>query len=235
MKTNLLKSFCSLLLVLIMVPGCKKSSDTNPSLQYQSPSIATDQGIIQIPSKLSSSTDVNAQVVVGYMDVANAFSSYSSLFSVPGSATQSTASSSGLVYSWTYGNESVKLTYNDDGTNRTWTWYVNNSKYMDCKEADNSKSGSFNVYDYENGGSAILVYNWNKDSSNIYETLKIADSETYFFKITASLDNKSGLFDVYDGSSDTALNTAEVKWNSDGSGNWWIIEDSTKYSGSWTK
>jgi hypothetical protein len=234
MKTNLQNLFFSLCLVLGVFSGCKKNTDNSPSQQYQAPSIATNQVIVQVPSKLSSSTDANAQTAAVYMEVANAFSAYSAYFTVPGNAIQSTTKSSDIVYTWTYGEVTVKLTYNDDGTNKTWIWYINNSKYMDCQESDQGKSGSFNVYDYINGGVAILVYNWNKDASNIYETLKIVDSDTYYFKITASLDNKSGQFDVYDGSGDAGTNFIEVIWNINGSGNWWVIEDGTKYSGSWT-
>jgi len=234
MKTNLVKSFCTLVLILIAISGCKKSSDDTPEDQYQSPSLATNQVVIEVPSKLLASNDPHAQTAAGFMAMANAFSGYSAFFSVPNNATQSTTKSSGTIYTWSYGGTTVKLTYNDDGINRTWTWYLNNVKYMDCQEALLSNSGSFNVYDVDNGGAVVLVYNWSQTGTLVNATMKIIGSTTYFLKISSSINGNSGTFDMYEGASDAGFHFINVTWLVNGSGTWWINYDGILYSGSWT-
>jgi hypothetical protein len=234
MKTNLLKSVCVLFLVLVAVSGCKKDDET-PSNSYQAPSLATNIKVVEVPSKLSSSSDAHAQIAAGYMNMANAFSAYTAYFTVPSNAVQSKTKSSGTVYSWSYGGVTVKLTYNDDGINRNWAWYLNDIKYLDCQESILGKSGSFNVYDIEHPTiGAVLVYNWSQTATNVTATMKMIGSDSYFFKIVSALDGKSGTFDMYEGTSEAGLHFVNVTWLANGSGSWWMIYGEANYSGSWT-
>jgi hypothetical protein len=234
MKTNLLKSSCAILLALLAVTGCKKNSDDTPSNKYQAPSMATSSQVVQVPAKLLSSTDNNAQLAASYMGMANAFAGYSAYFNVPSNAVQSQTKSSGIVYTWSYGGTTVKLTYNDDATNRYWVWYINDVKYMDCQESILGNSGSFNVYDIEKGGTAVIVYTWTKTAGTIVATMKLIGSTSYFFKISASIDSKSGTFDMYEGASESGVHIVNVTWLTNGSGSWWISYGGTSYSGTWS-
>jgi hypothetical protein len=232
MKTNFVKTISVLFLVLSVVTGCKK--DEKPSKQYQAPSIASDYQIVQVPTQLTSSSDYNAQMAGTYMAMANAFAGYSAYFNVPSNAAQSVTKSSGTVYTWSYGGTTVKLTYDEDASYRYWVWYINDVKFMDCKESLLATSGSFNVYDYENGGAAVIVYAWNKTGSAVNATLKlIGSSESYFFKINSSLDGKTGTFDLYEGTSESGIHIVNVTWTLTG-GTWWISYGGETYSGSWT-
>jgi hypothetical protein len=235
MKTNLFKSFCALFLLLAIVSGCKKSSDDQPKAKYLAPSMVADYKVVEIPSKLLESTDPYASVAVGYMSLANAFAGYTAYFNVPDNAVQSRTKSSGTIYTWSYGGTTVKLTYNEDATNRYWVWYINEARFMDCQESIMGKTGSFNIYDYENGGAAVIVYNWSQTATLVNATMKIIDgADSFFFKISASLDNKSGQFDLYEGTSEAGSHIINVTWLANGSGTWWVNYDGTVYSGSWT-
>lgn len=233
MKTNLLKLSVAILTVLLFVTSCKKNSDDTPSTKYQAPSMASSSQVVQVPAKLSSSNDPNAQMAATYMSMTNAFAGYSAYFNVPGNAVQSVTKSSGIVYTWTYGGTTIKLTYNDDATNRYWVWYFNDVKYMECQESISGKNGSLNVYDIEHAGNAVIVYNWNKTATNVEATLKLIGSTSYFFKIVASLDNKSGTFDMYEGTSESGSHIVNVAWLTNGSGSWWISYGGETYSGTW--
>ena len=233
MKTNFLKILSVLFLALFIVTGCKKDKDNTPSVQYQAPSFASNYQVVEVPTQLTSSEDVYAQMAGGYMAMANAFASYSGYFNVPSNAVQSVTKSSGVIYTWSYGGITVKLTFDEDATFRYWVWYINGAKYMDCKESKLADSGSFNVYDIDNGGAAVLVYNWSKTGSAVDVTLKLIGSDSIFFKIHTSLDGKSGTFDLYEGSSESGIHILNVTWNITG-GTWWINLDGETYSGSWT-
>jgi hypothetical protein len=235
MKTNLFKSFGAILLVLIAFSSCKKSSDDKPETTYQAPSMATNAKVVEIPAKLLQSEDPYAGMAASYMSLANAFSGYTSYFNIPENATQSKTKSSGTIYTWSYGGTTVKLTYDEDATNRYWVWYINNVKFMDCQESILGKTGSFRIYDYEHGGAAVIVYNWTQTASVISATMLFVDgSDSLFFKISASLDSKSGQFDLYEGTSEAGNHIANVTWLANGSGTWWVKVDSQTYSGSWS-
>lgn len=224
-----------MLLVLLTVTSCKKSSDSTPAPTYKAPSMATNYQIVQVPTKLASSTDTHAQMAAMYMSMSNAFAGYSSLFNVPSNAVQSQTKASGLVYTWSYGGVTIKLTYTDDATNRHWIWYYNDVKYMECQESLAGNGGSFTIYDIENGSSAVIVYNWTKDATTINQTMKFIDgADSFFFKVSASLDGKSGTFDAYDGPSASSLHIVNVTWLANGTGTWWISYNGQTYSGSWT-
>ncbi|HEX3008478.1 MAG TPA: hypothetical protein VHO90_12780 [Bacteroidales bacterium] len=234
MLTKTIKTIAVLFLALILAWSCKKDEDDTPETKYQAPSLASHYNVIQVPEKLSSSTDQNAQMAAGYMSMANALSGYASFFEVPENATQSKLKSSATVYTWTYDGTTVKLTYNEDATKRYWTWYVNNVKFMDCQELITGNGGSFNVYDVENGGTAVIVYNWEQSATAITSAMKLIGSETYLFETTATLDGKSGKFDMYEGGTTAGLHILNVTWLSNGSGSWWISYGGETYSGNWT-
>lgn len=105
---------------------------------------------------------------------------------------------------------------------------------MDCTESLLGTGGSFNVYDYEHGGAAVLVYVWSKSASSVDVTMKLIGTTSYFFKISSSLDGKSGTFDMYEGTSVAGLHFVNVTWAANGSGTWWISYGGTSYSGTWT-
>jgi hypothetical protein len=234
MKTNCFKFLGILLVAAFALSGCKKDSDDSSNEEYQAPSFASKYQVVEVPAKLSASDDSNAQIAASYMAMANAFSGYSAYFTVPENAVQSKTKSSGTIYTWSYDGTTVKLVYSDDETYRYWAWYINDVKFMDCKEAIGGKSGSFNIYDIERGGVAVIVYNWDQTATIAHATMKLVGEESYFFEISTSLNGESGQFDVYQGASASGSHIANVTWLSNGSGSWWLIGDGTKYSGSWT-
>jgi hypothetical protein len=166
--------------------------------------------------------------------MANAFSGYAAYFNVPSNAVQSKTKSSETLWTWSYGGTTVKVTYSEDASYAYWVWYINNVKFLDCKESKINTSGSFNVYDIEKGGALALAYNWSLSASYVTATMKLIDNTSYFIKINAAVNGSNGTFDMYEGTSDAGFHFLNVTWLANGSGSWWIKTDDETYSGSWT-
>jgi hypothetical protein len=245
-----MKKYYKILLVVlsfavVLLIGCKKDSST-PADTYKKPSITEKTTIITVPEKLSNSTDVHAQMAAGYMNMANAFSSYSALLTPPPNAVKSSLKSSGVTYTWSdsQGNMYI-LTYVESATNYTWTMYIKTTqipktKFIEGQESKDGKSGSLIIYNYSSGISAeqAINCNWTYDSSNNMSFTMILNSgdSGYYMTIDANANN-SGEFVLYIGTSSSGLKVEDIIWNSDGSGTWdvWDTEPPyTKYSGSWT-
>lgn len=232
------------LLVLLMVPSlllvsCKKDKDEPEVPEYKQPLAASRTEVVVIPEGLQAKADegdLNASIAVMYMGMANAISSFGSSFTVPTDAQIEGKKGSSVVYHWSYGGYSYWMTFTEYADKYTWEYeyeFPNYPRftYILAEEMKDGKSGGWTIYDPENSAETIWTYTWSVNSSNTFTadlTWNAGENETSSFNVVANANN-SGSFKFYE----VSVLQAEVNWNADGSGTFWLIGPPA-FSGSWT-
>jgi len=229
----------AMLAVVLLQVSCKKDEEpTSPD--YKQPSAASRTEVVTIPDglqeKADAGTDLGAIMAVSYMGLANAISSFGSTFALPEGAEVQGKKSDGTIYYWSYSGYSYWMTYNELSDRYTWTYDYelpgsSRFTYISAEELKTGKAGSLTIYNPEAPSEYIWTYNWSINASNAF----LADLEWYdgddesSFNVVSNADH-SGSFKYYIAS---VLN-AEILWNADGSGTYWIIGDDNGIEGSWT-
>ena len=238
-----------LLLMVILVPAfflvsCKKDDDKPEGVEYKQPSAASRGEVVTIPEGLQAraelGTDFGATIAVSYMSLANAISSFSSSFAIPGNAVEESKKGSTKVYHWSGGGYSYWMTYEELADKYTWTydWEIPGTPrftYIAAEEQKDAKKGKWTIYNPESTSDFIWEYNWMINASNTFIASLIwdedeGDEERSSFDVVSNAD-KSGSFKYFDAS----VLRADIEWNADGSGTYWIGGDGGgDISGSWT-
>lgn len=241
MKTA--KFFLMLLLIPALIQvSCKKDDDTpeTETPTYKQPTAASRSEVVVIPEGLDARAeegDFGALMAVTYMGLANGISQFANSFTVPEDALVDGKKGGSTIYHWSYGGYSYWMTYEELATKYTWTydWEFPGQPrftYISAEEAKDGKSGNWKVFDFETTSDYVWTYNWTLDASETFAaTLLWNDSgEVGSFNVISRKDN-SGSFTYKIGS----VLHAEVIWNANGSGTYWIYGDgSDDLSGSWT-
>ncbi len=215
------------------------SHDVEALTLYRQPSAASRTEIVLIPEGLEAKaeSDMGAMLAVTYMSLANGISQFGTSFALPEDALVDGKKGGSTVYHWSYGGYSYWMTYEEQATKYTWTydWEFPNQPrftYISAEEAKDGKSGNWKIFDFETTSDYVWTYNWSIDASETFAaTLLWNDSgEVGSFNVISRKDN-SGSFTYKIGS----VLHAEVIWNANGSGTYWIYGDGgDDLSGSWT-
>ncbi len=229
MKKSKLAPFYVVVSALVFFTGCEKNKE-EPEQTYMAPKIASQTTIIEAPSALLTNDDPNALMAVSYISMVNAFASMPALFStLPQNATQGELKSTGSSWTWsdTQGN-AIWIEFVESAVEYTWKYYIKSSemesRILLCKvtELKTGLGGDMEIYEQEQGALAI-TYTWTKTASGtLNETILFSDGiDSFFFEITANSD-KSGDINIYAGTGPTSPQVADISWNSDGSGTYWV-------------
>jgi hypothetical protein len=237
-----------LFLLVLLIPAlfqvsCKKDEEPGPTgPEYKAPAAAAMTEIVTIPAglqaKADEGTDFGAVMAVTYMGLANALSGFASMFTVPDNAQLENKKDGSSVYYWTYGGYSYWMTYSELADKNTWRYEYQLPEYprftfILAEEAKNGKDGNWTIYDPEEvTHNEIWTYDWSISTINTFTANMVmfdGDAESLSFDVV-SLANHSGSFQVHDA---TVL-SAEILWNIDGSGTYWIAGDGEGLAGSWT-
>lgn len=236
-----LKVFLFLLaLPAFLLTSCKKEEDTPEELTYKSPSAAGRTSVVEIPAGLTAKAnggDLNATIAIMYMNLANAFSSFSSSFTIPSNATVENKKSSSKVYHWTYSGYSYWMTYTELADKYTWKYEwetpeITRFTYIMAEELKTGKGGSWTIYNPESTSTSLWTYTWSINTSNAF----IANMSWNEGQVVSTFDvisnaDHSGSF-IY---KEAGVKHAEITWTSTGSGTYWLKGDGTSdISGSWS-
>jgi hypothetical protein len=234
MKKSKLAPFYVVVLALVFFTGCEKNKE-EPEQTYMAPEIASQTAIIEAPSELLTSDDPNALMAVSYISMVNAFASMPALFStLPQDATQGELKSTGSSWTWSdaQGN-AIWIEFIESTVEYTWKYYIKSSemesRILLCKvtELKTGLGGDMEIYEQEQGDLAI-TYSWTKSTSGtLKETILFSDgTDSFFFEVTVNSD-KSGNISIFGGTGTTDPQLADISWNSDGSGSFWIKDASS--------
>jgi hypothetical protein len=229
-----------LLVPVLLQVSCKKDDPPAPP-PYKAPTSASMGDVVTIPAGLEAKAAVDgeygASFAVTYMELANALSGYSSLFTVPDNAQIQSKKSGSTVYYWSYGGFSYWMTYAVLADKYTWKYEYEfpdhpRFTYISAEEAKSGKNGNWAIYNMDFPTQDLWSYDWSINSSNSFiASLVMYDgsSSQSSFDVVANADH-SGSFKYYI----TAALYADILWNADGSGTYTFYGDMSSYSGSWT-
>lgn len=249
MKRLSFKAAVILMAILLIGAGCSKEKSTSPTSPSPSnnnspPALDVDQ--VTLPQGLVQSQDPMAQMVVGYVNMANSFAQYTALVSPPSGnmAPDLTSPYSGppWVYTWDVNNgpdDTYTITLTIDETDTTYTWNVmvsgvvggvtvSDFKYVEGLESKDGSSGYLFIYDPETHNMAAR-FDWAATSDNQY-TLHYTVPGSVMISITVNPDD-SGSINYYEWDGSDFIPMFQAHWNADGSGEWWTYDSNGDVSG----
>jgi len=240
MKSTLKLSLLILAALPALFTSCKKE-DTKPQvIEYKQPSIADRQTIVDVPSGLNTLADqgdMNALTASIYIEMANGISQFGSDFYIPSDAERQSGDQNSANYFWTYAGYSYWMTYKKESDKYVWTWdwetpEVQRFTYIKAEESLDGKSGNWSIYDPEASSQTVWTYNWSLDANGNFTASLVWNEDnatTGSFEVVDNADSSGSFIYKEDG-----VKTAEVNWNSDGSGTYWLMGDGSGVTGSWT-
>ncbi len=233
-------SLLSLAFLSFLCTSCKKDDPKPPAIAYQQPSFGNRTDVIEVPAGLNTladNGDYNAYAAMSYLNLANAISSFSTSFSVPDDAQKQSANSNSLTYYWSYYGYSYWITYKKESDKYTWKWEyefpeVSRFTYVTAEQSLDGKSGSWSIYDPENTNNLVWTYTWSLATNGDYTASLVwhdSSTESESFDVSDNADG-SGTFTY----NLNGVKQAEIIWNADGSGTYWMLGYDGNVTGSWT-
>ena len=229
-----LQKFTPILALAVFILASCSKKDTTPAITYRTPTSTHAQ--IAIPAGLQAQANkdsIYAIMAVAEISVANIMGTYAADF-VLGSGENTTATSNGAVYSWTYGDLGYWMTYSVLSDKYTWTWdwktaQIPRFTYLSAEELKNGSGGNWKIYDETGTNTVAADYTWTLTGSVYNATMNFysASSATTKYVIVDN-GNNSGSFQVFEG----ADKKVQITWNTDGTGNYWFSDNG--YTGTWT-
>ena len=228
--------------VLVFAACSKKDSNPVTPTTEEAPQLNLQN--ITVPDAMKQSSDIHAQIVVGYMQMANIFTSSMAGYVNPPSSTAPAKRQGNLwEYNWTLDALTVIVRITDDADKYSWVTqfqgsdanytYQNWIAYRATQSKD-ATSGSFTIY-APNTTVVIAQYTWNLDDAGALHfnivTAALQQGNTYSGVLNA---DKSGTLEVSQTADGQTVLLEKYQWNADGSGRWWTYENGkVKESGTW--
>jgi hypothetical protein len=207
------------LLILLIIPGCKKDDPIIPvTNEYKAPKIATAE-LFSIPDEVEANEN--------FSSMAGLISSFSGLFSnyhsfmaeIPDEAIHSTEKSTVDSWTWSNGGLSVIVTMTNAGTYNQWKLFINNALYCDDIEYIDVVKGESKLYD---AGALKIDYKNEVLGTTANSTYLLMSDKTYFLKASSSTLTSAGYLDAYEGSNDGGAQFYHIQWTTTGSCSGWI-------------
>lgn len=231
------------LATVLIVAACSKK-DNNPVTPTTEEAPQLNLQNITVPDAMQQSSDMHAQTVVVYMQMANIFvSSMAGYINPPSDLGPATRQGNVWEYNWTLDALKVIVRITDDSDQFSWVTqfqgsdanytYQNWIAYRATQSKD-AKSGSFTVY-APNTTLVIGEYTWNLDDAGALHfnlvTTALQQGNAYAGVLNA---DKSGTLEISQAADGQNVLLEKYQWNADGSGQWWTYENGEiKESGSW--
>jgi hypothetical protein len=213
------------LLAVGLLTGCGGDSDNNPKG-------SNDQGAelsrlqLTVPSALQDNDNPGALTATSFISSFNAMIEGFRGFLTPPSGSMKEGGprlATDDVWTWTEGNMTWVLSYQETGSNHQWSLTVNGETLMDAYELKDGSYGYLNMYDLD-ANERIFRWQWQTGPGNAVSYLM----ESVGIKLTVDINGDgSGSMDYYvDGVLDF-----ECSWTATGSGSWY--DYSSEEGGSW--
>ena len=231
-------------LALSLMVGCKSS--TEPDNGDQAPAWEVDS--ISIPDNMAQSQDPNAQIAVAFVNMANAITGFSQMFTPPPQATLSPSilgvQDGPWEYTWTENGLTITLTITQTETEITWeivydgtdgVYVYDDWTFIEAEVLTDGSEGWMRVYEPV---TAMIDIEWSwtvDDQTDFFEFVMIwydmgvADGK---IEIDSYADGSGHMY-VYEYILAWILDW-ECEWAADGSGSWWDWDNGVIVSeGSW--
>jgi hypothetical protein len=224
-----------LALATLVFAGCQKEDFTNYPGELTSKKLPKTPSItkstpVEVPQSLLISSNSYAQQAVGYINMANSMSAFSSFLTPPEDA-QMSKSATGVnseTYTWSYSGLTVTWIYNETATHYTWDIYMDgtyytggdftNELYFHAEEAIDGKSGSMAYYDIFTG-AGTMTWDWYYDSNDVFHYNYVFSE--FKLEIVVNPDGSGYVNYFIDTDSNSILElTYNYSWNADGTGSW---------------
>lgn len=235
------------LLIFSLIMGCSK--DKNPTEPAEENPPEFNMKTIPIPQKMAQSADPNVQLAVSYIAMANSISNYGSYFTPPPKSktlAKDLEVQNGGTWTRTWTLDSLTITMTVSSTDSQYVWDIlvtgtlyghayNNWKMIHAERMKDEKSGLMIIYK-DNSTEIAAKWTWNIDEQNVFTVTMTFDTpEDGKIEIMLNPDG-SGELNYYKWYVDTFVLDLKVKWNVDGSGQWWTYKENgdMRNSDSWS-
>jgi hypothetical protein len=237
-----------LLSVALFILSCSKDDDPTP-LQSTPISIVQNNQVIEPPAALLSSTNDYAEMVVEYIESANALSGFTSFFTIPTGAAKSTtkitasngridATGDFVVYEWSDSQSGSKVAFQVSEFSDHYTWEVfikyptdaNYLKFIHAEEKKDKSSGFLKVLDTDgaNPSGAFITYSWTRSGDTLNYIITSFGSK---INLTVNTKTKAGSV-IY---TENGVKQYEMTWDTKGNGTWKYFNNGVVASqGTWT-
>ncbi len=230
-------------LIALSFTNCSKD-ENNPVAPEKKEPAKLQVKEVQVPQHLSQVQDPHAQLVVGFVQLANGFKNYTPFFTPPSGATH-VPKTNGVKDEWTWTSQglTVRLVYNEGTESVSWKIYltgvfegftVNNWLAGEAEQNKDGTSGHLMVYDPPTS-NVLTEWSWNTQSDGTYIfVVNMYDSDEKI-ELTVNPDN-SGTIQFYNSVDNTFVLEYKITWTSAGSGQWWEYDTAGNVvsQGSWT-
>lgn len=241
MKSKLYSLLLMFGVIALVMTGCKKEDPDPISIPAATPkpSLAKKEQVVTVPTKLQTSSDSNAQTAVGYLNMMNSMTSYSSNFTIPSNAVRSTNKNSSETWTWSYGygQYTYDFVYTFTTTSTQYIWDIKLGingatpvQYMHAEENLNGTVGNMSIYysafnnyaGYDLSGY-YWYYSWNVDA-NGYGTIYMEahDGTNDVIKYAATINpDGSGEVSYYINN----IIRYKLTWTASGTGSWYFYDE----------
>ena len=242
-KTPFMKISKIISLIALMAIGASCSKDDpEPKVEEASISLSQNSQVLQVPEALLSNEDPHAQMVAGWVGIANGLSANLALFKPPAGATKSNdiilpvngraTSTSGVVYIWSdpaYGSVAYQILDGSDKYifelfykgNTDAGWY----RYLYAQEMKDRSAGYMTLYDAwgsmtDSRDAEVMRWDWTRSGDIFTFHMSVSESDINFV-VSVNTKTKAGSI-VY---SEADVKLFEITWDAQGKGSWKDYEE----------
>ncbi len=227
-----IKKFLIILLVALFtfsIAGCSNDEDNNPVEPQPKGPAKLQIKEVTVPQHLAQAQDPYAQMVNGFIQLANSFKNFTMFFTPPSGATH-VPKSMGVNDEWTWNNGdiTVRLVYEETGDMVHWKVYLTgtyegftatNWLGMEAEQTLDGSSGHLVVYEPVTSDIAV-EWDWSANSDGSY-TFEYTDMDSQNkISITVNADN-SGTLKLYEDINNQSYMHYQITWTPAGNGHWW--------------
>lgn len=233
--------------IMLVIAGCSSDDDsdgpTAPGSTEDAPQFNVPR--VQVPQPMQQSTDMRAQTVVFYTNLANSFgASLGGNFMPPSPDVNMTLRDARWEYNWKEDELEVKVVIRDENDKYTWEVFYSgkadeftysNFRAFRAEQGKDERSGKFFMF-VPNTTIVLGQYTWQLDENNaiLFEVKVTSDLTSGNRFVGQSNADKSGTLQVYASSGGESALIEEYEWAADGSGNWAVYDGGELVdSGTW--
>ncbi len=224
---NLLSKSILLIVLSILLFGCKKGDITDPENGvYKAPKIVNSENLVNFPAEAQQySESAMATSLVGSIN--GMFSTYKDfLKEIPDGAEYSTLKTTTDVWTWNAGGMNIRVEGSDQGVLSQVRLYINGVMVADLKEYRDIIKGENKLYK-QDGTLAVEFINEVSGTTTEERYLLYSDDGTYYIRAVGSTLDPSGYLNIYKGSDDTGSQVYHCQWTASGSCSGWLRDPET--------
>ncbi len=185
---------------------------------------------VDVPAKLTQSSDGHAQMCVSYINMVNGFSDYTNLYTPPESSELAKLSDN-WSQTWTVDKLTIRMEYFENSEDFGWQVFLTGTDgefvysdwlSMEAEQKNDNSSGSLTIYRPVTD-EIEFQWRWGQTSNEAttFETFVYDENGSPISKISlVSNPDGSGEITFYADIEGAFVKQTKITWNSDGSGQW---------------